>query len=69
MLADMDIRADIYDSDHRFRQTERYAAEDIDEAKTTGLGLARALGHAYALVYVCDGSGGAILAAEVEVDR
>ncbi|MFG2165497.1 hypothetical protein [Micromonospora chersina] len=65
----MDIRADIYDSAHRYRQTERFPAATLDEAKTTAHRLAQAVGHSYALVYVCDGQGGATIAAEVEVDR
>lgn len=69
MLSGMDIRADIYDGDHRYRQTERFAAATLDEAKTTAHRLAQALGHSYALVYVCDGEGGATIAAEVGVDQ
>lgn len=69
MLPGMDIRADIYDSAHRYCQTERFPADTLDEAKWTAHRLAQSLGHSYALVYICDGQGGATIAAEVEVDR
>lgn len=65
----MDIRADIYDGAHRYRCTERFAAADLDEARDTARQLTVALGHSRALVYVCDGDGGATIAAEVEAHR
>lgn len=64
----MDFRADIY-SAGRYRLTERYTAADLDEACDTARRLTVAHGHDRALVYICDGVGGATIAAEVEVDQ
>ncbi|WP_327029685.1 hypothetical protein OG989_03965 [Micromonospora sp. NBC_01740] len=65
----MDFRADLYGSDRRYQRTERFSADTQDEACETARRLTVAHGHDHALLYVCDGNGGATLAAEVGAEQ
>lgn len=69
MVAGMDFRADLYADGDRFDRTERFVADDHDEALEVARQLVVAHGLDHALVYEADGLGGASYLETVGAER